>query len=317
MKAVFLDLDSLDKQDLNLQELKGAVDSFCCYDLTLPDQVETRIADAEVVIVNKVVLNETVLRSAKRLRLICIAATGTNNVDLEAAAELGIQVTNCQGYGTASVAQHVFSLMLALHTNLLAYNRSARNGDWEKSTQFCLLDYPIQELCGKTLGIIGYGTLGREVGRLAEAFGMNLLVAQRPGGRPEAGRLPLSDVLNQADVLSLHCPLTEVTRNLIDEAELGQMKAGSFLINAARGGIVNESALADALRAGHLAGAATDVLTVEPPTADNPLLAEDIPNLIITPHSAWGSVEARQRIVDQLTGSICGFKAGNTERRIV
>lgn len=317
MKAVFLDLDSLDQQDLDLQGLKTAVGRFSGYDRTAASEVAERIADADVVIVNKVVLSEADLQSATRLKLICIAATGTNNVDLDAAARLGVQVTNCQGYGTASVAQHVLGLMLALHTSLLAYNRAVRNGEWQGASQFCLLDYPIQELSGKALGVIGYGTLGREVARLAEAFGMRLLICQRPGGRPEAGRLPLPEVLAQADVISLHCPLTELTRNLIDAPELAQMKPGSFIINAARGGIVNEQALADALRSGHLGGAATDVLTCEPPSADNPLLAADIPNLIITPHSAWGSVEARQRIVDQLTGSIRSFGAGNTERRIV
>lgn len=317
MKAVFLDISSLDKQDLNLQSLHSAVTTFTGYEMTAADQVAERIGDADIVIVNKVMLDRAVLEGTSRLRLICIAATGTNNVDLDAAAELGIQVANCQGYGTASVAQHVLGLMLALHTNLLAYNRAARNGDWVNASQFCLLDFPIQELSGKTLGIIGYGTLGQAVARLAEAFGMQVIVAQRPGGVAEAGRLPLSAVLSSADVLSLHCPLTDATRNLIDREALGQMKSGSFVINAARGGIVEEVALAEALRSGHLAGAATDVLTTEPPTADHPLLADDIPNLIVTPHSAWGSVEARQRIVGQLAESISGFQGGDLPRRIV
>lgn len=317
MKAVFLDLASLDKQDLDLSALQGAVTCFEAYASTGTDQVGERIRDAEIVIVNKVILDASALQAARRLKLVCIAATGTNNVDLNAAAAQGIQVTNCQAYGTASVAQHVLGLMLALHTNLLAYNRAARNGDWVNASQFCLLDFPIQELSGKTLGIVGYGALGQEVGRLASAFGMTVVVAQRAGGAPVPGRLPLSELLTKADVISLHCPLTEATRNLISAAELALMKPGSFLINAARGGIVDEVALADALRAGRLAGAATDVLTVEPPTADNPLLAADIPNLIITPHSAWGSVQARQRIVDQLAESMRSYADGDTARRIV
>ncbi|MDO6562532.1 2-hydroxyacid dehydrogenase [Amphritea sp. 1_MG-2023] len=314
MKAVFLDLDSLACDDLDLTELQAQCDEFIGYPTTQSAQVAERIATAEVVIVNKVVLDGAMLAKAKQLKHICIAATGTNNVDLLAASEQGISVSNCQGYGTASVAQHVMTLMLALHTNLIAYNQAARAGQWARAKQFCLLDYPIQELKGKTLGIVGYGNLGAGVAQLAGAFGMQVLVAQRIGGDTVAGRVALDELLPQVDVLSLHCPLTEQTRNLMDAARIAQMKTGAFLINAARGGIVNEADLADALRGGKLAGAATDVLTEEPPINGNPLLADDIPNLIITPHSAWGSVEARQRIVEQLTETVAGLKQGNLIR---
>lgn len=316
MKAVFLDLNSLDCNDLNLTELEAQFSEFTAYPATSAQQVAERIAAADVIIVNKVVLDAPVLAAAKRLKHVCIAATGTNNVDLVAAAEQGVSVSNCQAYGTASVAQHVITLMLALHTNLIAYNQAARNGQWAQAKQFCLLDYPIQELNGKTLGIVGYGNLGAGVAQLAEAFGMQVLIAQRIGGDGVAGRVALDELLPQVDVLSLHCPLTAQTRDLINAQTIRQMKSGAFIINAARGGIVNEADLAEALRSGKLAGAATDVLSEEPPVHGNPLLADDVPNLIITPHSAWGSVQARQRIVDQLTETVAGFKRGELIRVI-
>lgn len=315
MKAVFLDLESLDFGDLNLASLQGEFSRFIGYAETSPEQVAERIADAEVVVVNKVSLTAELLVQAPALKLICVAATGTNNVDLQTARRQGIRVVNCQAYGTASVVQHVMTLMLALHTNLIAYHTAVQAGDWGRSKQFCLLDFPIQELAGKTLGIIGYGNLGAGVAKIAEAFGMQVLIAQR-GQAPQAGRMPLAQLLPQVDVLSLHCPLTKETENLIDSRALALMKPGAFLINAARGGIVNEAALLAALRSGHLGGAATDVLSVEPPREGNPLLATDLPNLIVTPHSAWGSLQARQRIVDQLTESVAGFKRGELIRQV-
>ncbi|MBN3560721.1 2-hydroxyacid dehydrogenase [Aliamphritea spongicola] len=313
MNVVFLDLATLDFDDLNLASLQQGDWHFSSYTSTEPSQVAGRIRDADVVIVNKVVLSEALLAGAEKLQLVCIAATGTNNVDLAAARQLGITVTNCQAYGTRSVTQHVMAMMLGLHTNLIAYDRAVKQGDWGRSEQFCLLDYPVSELAGKTLGLVGYGELGQEVGRLAEAFGMQVLIAQR-AGKEQPGRLSLDDLLRQADVLSLHCPLTKDTRDLIDAAALAKMKPGSFLINTARGGIVNEAALADALRSGHLAGAATDVLSVEPPKEGNVLLADDIPNLIITPHSAWGSLQARQRIADQVVENINAHVSGDLLR---
>ncbi len=313
MKVVFLDLATLDFNDLQLADFQQDGWDFCSYSSTEPEQVAERIAGAEVVIVNKVVLSAELLAGVKHLHLVCIAATGTNNVDLQAARQLGITVANCQAYGTRSVTQHVMALMLALHTNLITYDRAVKQGDWGRSAQFCLLDYPVAELAGKTLGLVGYGELGREVGRLAEAFGMQVVVARRKGAsQPE--RFPLDELLAKADVLSLHCPLTDDTRNMIDATALAKMKPGSFLINTARGGIVNEAALADALRSGHLAGAATDVLSIEPPKEGNVLLAADIPNLIITPHSAWGSVQARQRIADQVAENIAAFNSGEVLR---
>ncbi|WP_261844773.1 2-hydroxyacid dehydrogenase [Aliamphritea ceti] len=313
MKAVFLDLATLDFDDLLLNSLQQSCDFFSAFSATEPEQVAERIIDAEIVILNKVVLNAELLTRATKLKLVCIAATGTNNVDLEAARALGITVTNCQAYGTNSVAQHVLAMMLALHTNLIAYDRAVKRGDWGRSEQFCLLDYPVAELAGKTLGLVGFGALGQGVASLAEAFGMQVIVSRRQGAS-EPGCLSLDEVLRQADVLSLHCPLTDETKDLIDASALAKMKAGSFLINTARGGIVNENALAEALKSGHLAGAATDVLSVEPPRDGNVLLDEDIPSLIITPHSAWGSLQARQRIVDQLAENIGAFRSAEVLR---
>jgi glycerate dehydrogenase len=207
--------------------------------------------------------------------------------------------------------QHVFSLMLALMTHLPDYHRAVAEQRWQGAEQFCLLDFPIRELAGKTLGIIGYGELGKNVARIAEAFGMQVLIAQRPGTlEPENGRVPLPMLLPQVDVLSLHCPLTPDTRSLIGTWELALMRRDAILINAARGGIVDETALARALQEGALGGAGVDVLTEEPPTQGNPLLEKGIPNLIVTPHCAWGSREARQRLTGQLVENIAGFLQG-------
>ncbi|MEH6471965.1 MAG: 2-hydroxyacid dehydrogenase [Halopseudomonas sp.] len=320
MKAVFLDMASLDREDLDLSPLQQHCTLLSLYPATSPEQLDDHLAGAEVAIVNKVVLDAQTLAKHRQLKMICIAATGTNNVDLEAAQKLGICVCNCQGYGTGSVVQHTISLMLALATRLADYSAAVQRGDWQRSEQFCLLDYQIMELAGKTLGIVGYGELGQGVAKVAEALGMSVLIAARPGSEtraePAEGRVELSALLPQIDVLSLHCPLTEQSRNLIDADALALMKPSALLINCARGGIVDETALADALRSGKLAGAATDVLAVEPPHDGNPLLQTDIPNLIVTPHSAWGSVEARQRIVAQVGDNIAAFKAGAPVRQV-
>ncbi|MBA4502558.1 2-hydroxyacid dehydrogenase [Marinobacterium marinum] len=315
MKAVFLDTQSLD--DLDLSPLADCVETLVCYPTTSPEQVAERIAGFELVITNKVVLDADLIRNADSLQLICVVATGVNTIDLTAATARGITVCNSQGYGVQSVAQHVLSLMLALHTRLLDYDRAVRRGDWNRSSQFCLLDYPILELNGRTLGIVGYGALGQEVARLARCFGMQVMIAARPGSTSiPADRVALETVLSQADVISLHCPLTEATHHLIDAPALARMKAGSFLINAARGGIVDETALKDALCSGHLGGAATDVLSEEPPRQGNILLDPAIPNLIITPHSAWGSVQARQTIIEQTVENIRGFLQQTSVRRV-
>ncbi|MCS4298582.1 MULTISPECIES: 2-hydroxyacid dehydrogenase [Acinetobacter] len=316
MKAVFLDYESLDKQDLDFRQLKAAFDDLILYPSTTAEQVLARIQHVDVVISNKVIVNAETMEQCKNLKLILISATGTNNIDLDFARSKGIVVCNCQGYGTSAVAQHTLTLMLALATSLLKYEHAVKQGEWNKSPIFCLLDFPIVELSGKTLGIIGYGELGQAVAKLAEAFGMKILVASLPNRPTHKDRIPFAELLAQVDFLSLHCPLTDETRDLIDSQAFDKMKKSAFLINCARGGIVNEQALADALRQGKIAGAATDVLSVEPPTQGNVLLAQDIPNLIITPHSAWGSVDARQGIVNQMLENVEAFKQGKVIRQV-
>ena len=304
MRAAFLDISSLGPQDLDLAPLEAAVDSLTCYDHTPPERVVERLQGVDLVMVNKVVLSAEVLQQLPNLKHIVIAATGANNIDLEAARKRGISVQNCQAYGVDSVAQHTLMLILTLTTRLLDYRQAIQAGAWSQSPHFCLLDFPVESLAGKTLGIVGYGELGQAVGRLAEAFGMQVCVAARPGQANINGRIPLAELLPQVDILTLHCPLTPTTKDLIGAAELQAMKQSALLINCARGGIVNEEALLNALINNHIAGAAMDVLTVEPPPADHPLLQYQENNLILTPHSAWASRKARQTIVQQLAQDI-------------
>ncbi|APC17566.1 glycerate dehydrogenase [Pseudomonas frederiksbergensis] len=313
-RAVFLDHSSLDLGDLDLSGLRQCFDDLQLCSLTTPDNIVERLQGASVAISNKILLNAETLNACPELKLILITATGTNNVDLAAARALGITVSNCQGYGTPSVAQHTIMLLLNLATRLSDYQKAVGEGRWQQAKQFCLLDFPIVELEGKTLGLLGHGELGGAVARLAEAFGMRVLLGQLPGRPARADRLPLDELLPQIDALTLHCPLNEHTRHFIGARELARLKPGAFVVNTARGGLIDEQALADALRNGHLGGAATDVLSVEPPTAGNPLLAADIPRLIVTPHNAWGSREARQRIVGQLSENAQGFFSGTALR---
>ena len=316
MKAVFLDYQSLDKQDLDFSGLEVQFDELTLYPATMAAEVAQRIQGADVIISNKVHINAEHMQLNPQLKLILISATGTNNVDLVHAQQQGIVVCNCQAYGTAAVAQHTLMLMLNLATSFRQYDRAVQQGNWQKADQFCLLDFPIIELAGKTLGIVGYGELGQAVAHLAKAFGMKIMIGALPNRPMVAERVAFSEMLAQVDFLSLHCPLTDETRDLLNHESLAQMKASAFVINCARGGVVNETALAEALKLGRIAGAATDVLTVEPPKQGNVLLDPSIPNLIITPHSAWGSVDARQRIVQQLVENVEAFKAGHPRRQV-
>lgn len=316
MKAVFLDYESLDQHDLDLSALEASFDALSLYPSTSQAQLLERVQHADVIMSNKVIVDAATIQQCPNLKLILISATGTNNIDLVQARAQGIVVCNCQGYGTSAVAQHTLTLMLALATSLLKYDRAVQQGQWNKSPIFCLLDFPIVELEGKTLGVLGYGELGQAVAKLAEAFGMKVLVGSLPNRPSDSGRIPFTALLPQVDFLSLHCPLTEDTRDLIDAKAFDAMKPSAFLINCARGGIVNEADLADALVQGKIAGAATDVLTVEPPKEGNVLLDSHLPNLIVTPHSAWGSVDARQRIVQQMVDNVAAFKAGQPIRQV-
>ncbi|MBK1885042.1 D-2-hydroxyacid dehydrogenase [Marinobacter sp. DY40_1A1] len=301
MKAVFLDATTLGN-DVDLTPIEQVAGGIVKHAATAPGEVLERIRGFDTVLVNKVVLTRAHIEQCPELKTIAVVATGLNNVDLKAAKDHGVRVLNVTNYGRSTVAQHTMALMLALATRLLDYDRDVRAGRWGKSDMFCLMDHPILELEGRTLGIIGYGDLGQGVAERAKAFGMKILLGARPGqpagetdGYP---RIPLDELLSQVDVLSLHCLLTDETRNLIGARELQMMKPDALLINTSRGGLVDEQALADALRNGVIGGAGFDVLTEEPPQNGNPLLADGIPNLIVTPHSAWASREARQRIVE-------------------
>ncbi len=282
---------------------------------TAAEEVRGRLAGATIAITNKVPIRAADIAALPDLQMIAVSATGANNVDLDACRARGIVVSNIRGYAAHTVPEHVLSMMLALSRNLFAWRETIQAGGWQRAEQFCLFDHPIRDLHGATLGLIGSGSLGNGVARLAEAFGMRLLRAERKGVPvPRSGYVAFEEVLAAADVLSIHCPLTEQTRHLIGEAELQAMKSSAMLINTARGGIVDESALARALREGWIAGAGFDVLSGEPPGDDQPLLAPELlalPNFLLTPHVAWSSRPAMQALADQLIDNIEAFVAGS------
>jgi len=315
-KAVFLDFLSVHPDDLDASCLSNAVEQWNFCDNTKDDDVSTVIADAEIVVVNKVVLNEKDLSLATSLKLICAAATGVNNIDVAAAHKLGISVCNVQRYATPAVVQHVFTLLLSLTTRIEQYQADVYNGNWTNSEFFCLLDYPIRELDGLTLGIVGYGELGQAVANVAKTFGMKVLLAKRDEKDNRDNRIALHDLLPVVDVLSLHCPLTENTKDLIAEKELALMKSDAILINTARGGLIDESALLNALQKGKIGGAGLDVLSQEPPPEDYFLLQQKLPNLIITPHTAWASRESRQRLLEEVAKNIKEYQQGELRNSV-
>ena len=316
MKGVLLDMKTINSNDINFDSLKKVVANWQIYDFTRESEVSDRIKDADIIVTNKVKIRKEHLEQVNFLKLICIAATGTNNVDLQAAAAKHIPVVNVTNYATPSVVQHVFCLILSLMTNLARYQQAILQNRWQTSPFFCLLDYPIAELSGKTLGIIGYGVLGKAVADVGRAFGMNVLVSAHKHTQPVEGRVSFGQVLQQSDVITIHCPLTEETRNLISREELAQMKHSAIIINTARGGIIDEMALADALVQEQIGGAGIDVLTEEPPVNGNILLDLKLPNLIVTPHIAWASVESRQRAVNEIALNIAAFLNGEDRNRV-
>lgn len=278
------------------------------YGSTRPEEVFERLKDATVAVVNKVPLGADVLERLPSLKLIAVAATGTDNLDLEFCRARGIEVRNVRGYAQATLPEHVLMLALALSRNLNGYREDVRAGLWQRSEQFCLHTREIRDLHGSTLGVVGYGTLGRGVERLALAFGMEVLISEHKGaGELREGRTPFDEVLRRSDVLTLHVPLKAETRDLIGRAELALMKSTAILINCARGGIMDEAALAAALREGRLGGAGVDVLSAEPPGNGHPLLDPDLPNLIVTPHVAWAGRQAQQTLADRLVDNIEDF----------
>ncbi|MGI9221888.1 MAG: D-2-hydroxyacid dehydrogenase [Woeseiaceae bacterium] len=317
MKAVFLDYATMGP-DLDLTALQQQFSELELFDDTVDDEIAARIEDAEFVFTNKIRLTNELLRTAKNLRFIGLTATGTDNIDLETAAAHGIAVANIRAYCTQSVVEHVMGAMLMLAHSLHRYDTAVKAGDWQRADQFCMLDYPVRQLSAMVLGIVGYGSLGQGVADAARAFGMQVLVAARPGSNdvPD-GKVAFEEMLAKSDVISLHCPLTDETRELFDAATIGRMKPGALLINTARGALVDADALVAALRSGHIAGAAIDVLAEEPPVNGNPLLDYDGANLIITPHTAWAADQARQNAIDELTANAAAFLRGEERNRVV
>jgi glycerate dehydrogenase len=284
------------------------------YAATAADQAAERLRGATIAIINKVPLRAATLAALPDLRLIALAATGSDCVDQDYCRAHGIAVCNIRGYADDSVPEHVLTLIFALRRSLIAYDRDQRRGRWQASAQFCYFDHPIRDIVGSTLGIVGYGTLGRAVADRGRALGMRVIAS---GGRAGEGLVPLEQLLRESDVVSLHCPLTDETRNLIDASRLSSMKREAILINTARGGLVDADALADALRNGIIAGAGIDVLTEEPPRSGNILLDLDLPNLIVTPHIAWASRSAMERLAEQLVGNLEAFAAGRPRNLVI
>ena len=310
-QAVFLDLGSTSHADLELSRLNTVCDTLECWDHTSLLQRIEHIGKAEIIITNKVLIDAPILEALQnQIKLICIAATGTNNVDLVTAKRLGIPVTNIRNYASQSVAEHTLALIFALRRQLIAYRQALQQGAWQASSHFCLLDYPMPPIAGSTLAIVGYGTLGQAVAQLAQQVGMQILLAEQPHATVRKGRVSFEQALAQADVLSLHCPLNEQTRNLINAERLQHMKPNALLINTARGGIMDEVALVQALKQNWIGGAGIDVLAKEPPDNDSLLLQVDLPNLIVTPHVAWASQTARQTLINQLADIIQSWQQG-------
>lgn len=277
------------------------------YDGTAEMDVAERLQGATICITNKVKIGAASLAALPDLKLIAVAATGTDIIDKPAAKERGVVISNIRDYAFNTVPEHVIALIFALRRNLISYARDVQDGVWAKSRQFCFLTHPILDVAGSTLGIVGYGALGKSIGRRAEALGMKVIAYD---AFPQDGLVDFATILRDSDVVTLHAPLTPETRHMIGAAELKAMKRSAILINTARGGLVDEAALADALRAGEIAGAGFDVLTEEPPRNGNVLLDPTIPNLIITPHVAWASQQAMQILADQLIDNIEAFVRG-------
>ncbi len=289
------------------------------YDLTSSEQVVERLSEADIVISNKVILDSKVLAQLPELRMVAVAATGFNNVDVDYCANNNIAVANVQGYATRSVPEHVIAMLFALRRNLFGYHQDIAAGEWQRDKQFCFFTHPIGDIGGSTLGVIGSGTLGQATAQLAQALGMKVLFSERKGAAEcRAGFVPFEEVLQQSDAITLHCPLNEHTRNLIGEAELQMMKPTAILINTGRGGLVDEQATVNALKTGEISAAGFDVFTQEPADENNPLIANmTMPNLLLTPHVAWGSDSSIQRLAEILIENINAFERGEHVNRLV
>jgi len=308
-KAVFLDAYTLDPGDNPLDELDSVID-LECYDHTAYGQILDRVGEAQILIVNKVKIPSEIIDQLKGIRLIQVAATGYNNIDVAEARKHGIDVCNVSGYSTASVVQQVFAMILSYLNRTELYNQQVREGRWSESKHFSYWNSPIRELSGKTMGIIGFGTIGKAVAKVAQSFGMHVLVHTRtPDGREGIEYKGLEETVSRSDFLSLHAPMTEETRHMMDYNRISEMKTGAVLINTARGGLIDEAGLARALKEKRIAAALLDVLSAEPPSADHPLTKLD--NCYVTPHQAWASLESRQRLVSMMKDTLKAFLKGN------
>ena len=304
---VFLDRESV---DANVRR-PNFPHSYKEYDSTwTPEEIVDRLKDATIAIINKVPMRADTLQQLPKMKLIAVAATGTDVVDKAYCKQHGITVVNIRNYAFNTVPEHVIALIFALRRNLLTYVKDVADGVWNKSSQFCFLTHPIRDIAGSTLGIVGYGALGKSIGKRAEALGMKVLPFDV---MPQPGLVDFETILKESDIITLHVPLTPETKNMIGAKELKMMKPTAILINTARGGLVDEAALAEALKNGTIAGAGFDVLTVEPPKEGNILIDDSIPNLIVTPHVAWASKEAMQILSDQLIDNIEAFVAGKPQ----
>jgi len=316
MQALFLDKASLYPDDLDLTALEDLAD-WQWFDKANSGDIGHSLQQAEIIVSNKVVIDRALIERCKNLKLICVAATGFNNIDIAAAKESGVKVCNARAYASASVVQHVFSLVLSLNRKLPSYHRAAIDGHWSQSDFFCYFGEQISDLEGKTLGVIGYGELGKHVAKVAEGFGMEVMLARRNDGDKLVGRVALEKLLKEADVISLHCPLTSDNYHMISARELSMMKSTAILINTARGGLIDESALLEALKNNEIAAAGLDVLEHEPPAVGDALLDHHVDNLIITPHIAWASQQSRQRLLNEIALNIKAYQSGQLRNAIL
>jgi len=313
MHAVFLDYKTVDYDDLDLGSIEALLPKIVVYPYSNENEVLDRIADTEVAIANKIEFDSKVFDHAKNLKLICVTATGTNNIDLVSAEKAGITICNIRDYCTESVTQHVLLSILSLSHSYFDYMNSIRRGEWQEGSGFSLLDHPIKELSGKKLGIVGFGALGNGVAKAASVLGMEILVCESfnpDKANDSLDRVGFNELLTESDVVSLHCPLTKETDGIFNDDAFKKMKSSAILINTARGGLVNDEALIKAIENKIIAGAAIDVLDQEPPGSDHPLMQKDYKNLIITPHIAWAAREARQRALDRIADNIEAFQNG-------
>lgn len=316
MHGVILDSKTIGK-GVNLETITDLLDSWDVFELTSRSETNQRISGADVVLTNKVRIDKSNLRSAKKLKFISVLATGTDHIDLKEACQSDVKVSNVRGWCTPSVTQHTVALLLSLTNKVSQYSADVCSGKWQSSDTFALLNYHTEEISGKTIGIFGFGELGQSFSNVMKSFGAKVLLGERKNLPPRAGRKSFEETLERSDFISLHCPLTQENFHMIDKMALKRMKSSAFLINTARGGLINSDHLLEALSSGEIAGAALDVLETEPPRNNEPLSTVKMPNLIISPHVAWSAIESRKRLVEQTHENIKSFLSGQPIRLVI